>query len=167
MRADIEKGGAPTISLGRSKKLRNMFTTLDAAITIFCRSYKLKTAKLVRWLVKKSVEKLIEDKQYVIEEKNALLPLVSGDLQDRDKQVQAIKHANVGLLGNIHEKDQKIVKCGNTINHLRKSYVNHTRNPSLENIVMVVCKHRPEDNDRHFDYLYYIKSIQRCELTNS
>ena len=56
MRADIEKGGAPTISLGRSKKLRIMFATLDVAITISCRSHKLKTAKLVRWLVKKGVE---------------------------------------------------------------------------------------------------------------
>ena len=144
MRADIEKGGAPTISLGRSKKLRILFATLDVAITISCRSHKLKTAKLVRWLVKKGVEQLVEE--------NAL---------------QAIKHENVGMLGNIHAKDQQIVKCENTINHLRKSYVNHTRNPSLENIVIVVCKHRPKDNDRHFDYSYYIKSIQRCELTNS
>lgn len=76
-----------------------------------------------------------------------------------------MKPENVEVSNNIHAKDQQMEKCQNTINHPRKQYVNHARKPSLENIVMVARKHTSKDNDRNFDYIYYITSVQRREIT--
>ena len=34
---------------------------------------------------------------------------------------------------------QQIEKCETTINHFKKRYVDHARNPSLGNVVVVAC----------------------------
>ena len=39
-----------------------------------------KAVALVKWLAKKGVEKIQEEHQHVIEEKNAALPLINDDL---------------------------------------------------------------------------------------
>ena len=54
--------------------------------------------------------------------------------------MQAIKYENVILQNEIHAKDQKIEISGNTINHLRERFVDHTRNLSKYNIVITVEK---------------------------
>ena len=59
-------------------------------------------------LTKKGVEKIQEEHQHVIEEKDAALPLNDNDLQESDNQVEAIKYENVGLQGEIYTKDQQI-----------------------------------------------------------
>ena len=38
-----------------------------------------------------------EDHQQAIEEKDAVIPLINDDLQDRDNQIQTIKYENVAL----------------------------------------------------------------------
>ena len=41
--------------------------------------------------------KMKEDHQQTIEEKDAVIPLINDDLQDRDNQIQTIKYENVAL----------------------------------------------------------------------
>ena len=41
--------------------------------------------------------KMKEDHQQAIEEKDAVIPLINVDLQDRDNQIQTIKYENVAL----------------------------------------------------------------------
>ena len=55
------------------------------------RSKKPKAAAFVKWLTKKGIEKMQEEHQQVIEEKDAALELLANDLQGRDNQIQAIQ----------------------------------------------------------------------------
>ena len=45
------------------------------------------------------IEKIPEQHQQPIEEKDAVIALVNDDLQDHDNQIQAIKYGNVALQG--------------------------------------------------------------------
>lgn len=53
----------------------------------------------------------------------------------------------------------------NTVNHLRERYLDHWKKPGLDNVVMIVRKLTSKDNDKYFDYLYYIGRIQRHTIT--
>lgn len=66
-------------------------------IEIPVRSEKPRTAALVKWLTKKGVEKIQEEHQLVIDEKDATLALINDDLQERANLIQAIQYENVGF----------------------------------------------------------------------
>ena len=57
-------------------------------------------------------------------------------------------------------KDTQIEQCEKTINHLRELYVAHAKIPGLDNLDMIARKYASQDNDKHFDYSYYIVCIQ-------
>ena len=78
-------GGVQNPSLGKRKNPHDAFVNLDGALEIAVRSRKPKAVALVKWLAKKGVEKLQEDHQKAIEE--------------RDTRIQAIEYENVGLQG--------------------------------------------------------------------
>ena len=78
--------------------------------------------------------------QQGLKEHYQAVALLSDNLQDLKKKMQAIKYENVILQNEIHAKDQKIEISGNTINHLRELFVDHTRNLSKYNIVITVEK---------------------------
>ena len=61
------------------------------------RSKKPKAVALVKWLTKKGMEKIQEEHQQVIEEKDATIALLN---DDRNR-----KYENVGLQGEIRAKD--------------------------------------------------------------
>ena len=48
-------------------------------------------------LTKKGIEKIQEEHQQAIEEKDAALAMLTDDLQGRDNQIQSIKYENVAL----------------------------------------------------------------------
>ena len=78
--------------------------------------------------------------QQGLKEHYQAVALLSDNLQDLKKKMQAIKYENVILQNEIHAKDQKIEIFGNTINHLRELFVDHARNLSKYNIVITVEK---------------------------
>ena len=83
--------------LGGGKNLHGIFINLDGAIEIAIRSKRTKAVELVKWLTKKGVEKIQEEHQLVIDEKDATLALINDDLQERANLIQAIQYENVGL----------------------------------------------------------------------
>ena len=74
---------------------------MDGSIEMAVRSKKPKAVALVKWPAKKAIEKILEEHQQVIEEKNATIALLNDDLKNRE-------HENVGLQGEIRAKDQQI-----------------------------------------------------------
>ena len=87
-----------TPSLGRTKNPPDIFINLNGSIEIAVRSKKPKAVALVKWLTKKGMEKIQEEHQQVIEEKDATIALLN---DDRNR-----KYENVGLQGEIRAKDQ-------------------------------------------------------------
>ena len=83
-RQDIE-GDCCTVSLGKRKTPHDAFVNLDDAIYIATNSKKEKAAALISWLVKKVVEKLQEEHQRQMEEKDAAIALLNDDLEDVGK----------------------------------------------------------------------------------
>ena len=87
-----------TPSLGRTKNPPDIFINLNGSIEIAVRSKKPKAVALVKWVTKKGMEKIQEEHQQVIEEKDATIALLN---DDRNR-----KYENVGLQGEIRAKDQ-------------------------------------------------------------
>ena len=81
-------------------------------------------------LAKKSVEKIQEHHRQFKEVKDRVVALISDDLQ-------IIKSDNVGLWGEIHEKDQQMERCENTTNCLKERYVPCANDPVKDNIIIV------------------------------
>ena len=134
------------------------FVNVDSALEMVVRSRKPKAVALVKWLTKKGVEKLQEDHQKAIEE--------------RDTRIQAIEYKNIGLQGEIRAKDQQIEASQNIalrlstlcrIAELVERYVDHCRNPSKNNIMIIIRKHTTPENDKYHNFPYYISRIQRCK----
>ena len=65
------------------------------------------------------------------------------------------------LEDDIQHRDEQIVVYENRIAHLRQRYVDHERDPGLDNIVIIVRKHTTSEEDLHFHLPYYISRIQR------
>ena len=63
---------------------------MDCAIEMAVPSKKLKAVALVKWLTKKSVEKIQEEHLQAIEKKDATIALLNHDLKNRE-------HDNVTL----------------------------------------------------------------------
>ena len=82
-------------------------------------------------------------------------------VEDRDNRIQAIKYENVGLQGEIRAKDQQIEASQNRIAELVERYVDHCRNPSKDNIVIIVRKHTTPENDKYHNFPYSMSRIQR------
>ena len=55
----------------------------------------------------------------------------------------------------------QLQKCQGTSIHLTTRYVDHVRDPSKENIIIIVRKHTTPANDRYHDLPYYVVRIQR------
>ena len=78
-RSEIEAGGqAPP--LGRTNNRQDIFINLDGSIEMTIRSKKPKAVALVKWLTKKGVEKIQEEHQQ--------------DITDRDNQIKALELTN-------------------------------------------------------------------------
>ena len=68
-----------------------------------------------------------EERQQELEQTDAALALINDDLQDYEKQIQAIQYGHVQLQWEIRTKDWHIEGWRNTINHLRERYVDHAK----------------------------------------
>ena len=81
-----------TPSLRNTKNLHDIFINLDGSIEMTVQSKKRKAVFLLKWLTKKDLEKIQEEHQQAIEEKDAALAFLTDDLQSRDNQIQAIQY---------------------------------------------------------------------------
>ena len=105
--------------------------------------------------------KMKEDHQQAIEEKDAVIALMNDDLQGRDDQIQAIKYENVALQAQKDVYQAELEKCQDTITHLKTRYVPHARNPGKDNIIIIVRKHTTSANNEFHDLPHYVARIQR------
>ena len=117
-------------------KFKNLTTMAQSKFLSDLKNHK--AAALVQWLSKKVVEKIEEKHQQAIEGHEQRIVLFNDDLQDGDRQKQAIQYGNVGLPGEIRAKNKHIKKCESTINHLREHYFDLARDPGKDSIFKVV-----------------------------
>ena len=90
---------------------------------------------------------------------NIMFPHIRQQLTD--KMVEEHQRAVTVLKEDIQHKDEQIVIYENRIAHLRQRYVDHAKDPGLDNIVIIVRKHTTSDEDLNFHLPYYISRIQR------
>ena len=90
-----------------------------------------------------------------------MIALVNDDLQDHDNQIQAIKYENVALQPQRDVHKDQLQKFQYIIAHLGKRYVDHSRDPGKDNIVMSIEKNATPKEDEFHEYPYYIARIQR------
>ena len=55
----------------------------------------------------------------------------------------------------------QLQKREDIIIYLRARYVDHTRDPGKENMIITVSKHAISANDKYHDLPYYVSRIQR------
>ena len=125
----------------------DVFLSLDAALDVAVKWKKTKAVELVKWLVKKGVDKIVEEHQLMIEEKDTQLALVNDDLQARE-------YENVGLQGEIRA-------CERNIERLQQRYVNERGN--IDNILIVIEKKDAEEEGKSGRHQYY---VIRCQKQN-
>ena len=99
-----------TPSFGGTKNPHDIFINLNGSIEIAVRSKKPKAVALVKWLTKKGMEKIQEEHQQAIEEKDATIALLN---DDRNREYE-----NVGLQGEIRAKYQQIAALQKTLRRL-------------------------------------------------
>ena len=114
---------------------------LDGALEIAVRSRKPKAVALVKWLAKKGVEKLQENHQRAIEE--------------RDTRIQAIEYENVGLQDEIRNARRTITDLI-TNRHVPRSGATDT-------VLVVVEKNVDEDIKEHKKAKNFDKYMLRCQ----
>ena len=144
-------GAGSTGSLGRYKNSTDIFLSVDGAIEVAVRSKKPMASELARWLARKGVEKIQEEHQLAIEEKDHQHQLTITQFQENlhqsNNQLQAITYQNQDL---VHE-----------IQELRQRYVAPLMNSRKNNIIIIIRKHTISDNDKYHHYPYYIARIQK------
>ena len=104
--------------------------------------------------------KMKEDHQKAIEEKDATIALLTDELQDRNNQIQVIQYENVALQAQKDVYQAELQKFQDTITHLKTGYVPHAKDPGKGNIIIIVHKHTTSVNDKFHDLLYYVTRIQ-------
>ena len=88
---------------------------------------------------------------------------MNDDLPDRDNQIQVIQCENVALETQRDVYHAQLKRFQETITNLRTSYVDHARDPSKGNVIIIVWKHTKSANDRYDDLSYYVTRIQKCK----
>ena len=81
-----------TLPLVKSKDPHDIFLSINGAREVEVRSNKPKAVELVKWLAKKGVQKIQEEHQQAIEEKDNALALLNDDLQEKQLQQRYVNH---------------------------------------------------------------------------
>ena len=76
-----------------------------------------------------------KDHQQAIDEKDAIITIINGNLQDCDNQIQVTKYENVALQAQRDEYQAQLQKCQDTIIHRRTRYQDHVRDPGKDNFM--------------------------------
>ena len=65
-----------------------------------------------------------------------------------------MQYRNVALQVQKDVYQAELQKCQDTITHLERRYVSHTRDPGKDNIIIIVQKHTMTCNDKYHDLPY-------------
>ena len=139
-----------TLSLRKTKSPHDTFINLDGSIEMAVRSKKLKKVALVKWPTKKGTEKIQEEHQQAIEEKDAALASLTDHLQGHDNQIKAIQYENVALQAQRDRYQAELQRCQDTITHLKTRYVPHVRDPGKDNIIIIVWRDTTSANSKYY-----------------
>ena len=136
-RQDIE-GVWSKAPFGKRKNPHDVFVNLDGAIYIATNTKKEKAAALMSWLVKKGVEKLQEEHQMQIEEKDAAIALLNDDLNAEWHKVQDVNKQLVDLEHENHELQ-------NEVERLQERYVLYLQDTRKDNSMAVIQKNNGDE----------------------
>ena len=98
--------------------------------------------------------KMKEEHQQAIEEKDVAIALLNDDLQNREYEKVALQ-----VQRDVYKAE--LQRCQDSMTCLRKRYVDHARDPGKDNIIIIVRKHTTSANDKYHDLPYYVARIQR------
>ena len=112
----ISKGVCLPHPLLQGQNDHDAFVDLEAALDIVVRSRKPKAVELTKWLTRKGVEKVVEEHQKAIDEKDMQIALLDDDLARSQEHARLLEFNNTGMQGEIRAKDQQIA-------HLQQQYV--------------------------------------------
>ena len=98
--------------------------------------------------------KMKEDHQQAIEEKDAAIALLNDNLKNRE-------HDHVALQAQRDVYKYQLQKFQDIIAHLRTHYVDHAKNHGKGNIVMIIEKNAALEEDEFYEYHYHIVRIQQ------
>ena len=166
--------GAPSRSgmRGGGENPHDAFVDLEGALEIVVRSRKPKAVKLVKWLTRRGVEKVVEEhekamkeKQRAIDERDMQIALLDDDLTESQEHARQIEFNNTGLQGEIRAKDQEIARRETELAQVRERHVDRCRDSGKDNVIMIFRKHTTDEDDAHSEYPYYISRIQRRAIT--
>ena len=99
-----------------------------------------------------------EAHRQAIEKKDAAITLLNDDLKNHE-------HDNVASQAQRDVYKEQLQKCQDIITHLRTSYVDHTKHPGKENILIIIEENTTPEEDEFYEYPYYIARIQRRFIT--
>ena len=130
----------------------------DAGVTLkgVLKCGKPEAEPFMEWVCEKVLPREVRKLTTVVEEKYAQIALLSDDLVLEQEHARHLEYNKTGLHGEIRAKDQEIDRRREEIVELRERYVDHCRDPSKDNLVVITRKHEPDDK-----YPYYISRIQR------
>ena len=112
---------------------------------------------LFPYIRQQHTNKMKEDYQQAIKEKDTAPALLNHDLQNRE-------YENVALQAQRDVYHTQLQKCQDTITHLKTLYVDHARGLSKDNIIIIVRKHTTPANNRYHDLPYYVTRMQRRKV---
>ena len=95
-----------------------------------------------------------EAHRQAIEKKDAAITLLNDDLKNHE-------HDNVASQAQRDVYKEQLQKCQDIITYLSTRYVDHTKDPGKDNIVMIIEKNTASEEDEFYEYPYYIARIQR------
>ena len=118
---------------GGGENPHDAFVDLEAALEIVVRSKKPKAVELVKWLTRKGVEKVVEEHQKAIDEKDMQIALLDDNLADVQEHARQLGFNNTGMQGEIRAKDQQIA-------HLQQQYVPLLEDESKNYGITIIAK---------------------------
>ena len=136
----------------------DVFISVYGVMHVIVNSRKSKGIELREWIMRDVVPRGFNK---LIEEKDTQLALLNDNLARSHRQLE---YTNTGFQGEIRAKDQEIARRERENAMLRERYVDHCQDPGKDNVVMIARKHTCKDDDKHFEYPYYISRIQRLSL---
>ena len=102
--------------------------------------------------------KIKEDHQQAIEEKDATIALLNNDLKNGE-------HDNVALPAQRDVYKDQLQKCQDIIIHLKTRHVPHAKDPDKDNIVTIIEKNTTPEEDEFYEYPYHIVRIRQSITT--
>ena len=149
-------------ALEYNKKKRGMYELLFSSQLPKAKDFRKYCCNvLFPHLQQQLTNKMQEEHQLAIEEKDAAHALLTNDLKGHGNQIQAIQYENVALQAQQDVYQAQLQRCEDTITHLRERYIDHTRDPSKDNIIIIVRKHTTSANNKYHDLPYYDARIQQ------